>query len=172
MLRCKAPTVACPSVRIHNPIRCKWLNKSFCTNLPPHKFVKIPELQLFNDKYKITKWRKQIGDKIASGDVVLEVEDDKVVVEVSAKDDGFLAKKYKDTGTRDVLSGETVGLLSETKEDIAKLQDVQAPPRDVPEKTKEQLMIEAVYDQLKSQNKLLMSILVLNVAIVATSLLH
>ena len=65
-----------------------------------------------------------------------------------------------------------MGLSSETKADIAKLQDVEAPPRDVPEKTKEQLMIEAVYDQLKSQNKLLMSIFVLNVAIVATSLLH
>ena len=50
----------------------------------------MPQLGLSMDKGRIARWVKQEGDQIKQGDVILEIESDKSIVEVEAVADGFL----------------------------------------------------------------------------------
>ena len=54
-----------------------------------HEIV-MPQLSLSMDKGQIVNWLKQTGDKISSGDILLEVESDKATVEVEAVESGVL----------------------------------------------------------------------------------
>lgn len=54
-----------------------------------HEIV-MPQLSLSMDKGQIVNWLKQTGDKINSGDILLEVESDKATVEVEAVESGVL----------------------------------------------------------------------------------
>lgn len=54
-----------------------------------HEIV-MPQLSLSMDKGQIVNWLKQTGDKINSGDILLEVESDKSTVEVEAVESGVL----------------------------------------------------------------------------------
>jgi pyruvate dehydrogenase E2 component (dihydrolipoamide acetyltransferase) len=53
--------------------------------------VVMPALEMAQDTGKLVAWRKQEGDSIAKGEILLEVETDKAVVEVEALADGILA---------------------------------------------------------------------------------
>ncbi|RKG93388.1 pyruvate dehydrogenase complex dihydrolipoamide acetyltransferase [Corallococcus terminator] len=52
--------------------------------------IQMPSLSPTMKEGKIIKWLKKVGDKIASGDAIAEVETDKSNLEVEAYDDGFL----------------------------------------------------------------------------------
>ena len=54
-----------------------------------HEIV-MPQLSLSMDKGQIVNWLKKTGDKINSGDILLEVESDKATVEVESVESGFL----------------------------------------------------------------------------------
>ena len=54
-----------------------------------HEIV-MPQLSLSMDKGQIVKWLKQTGDQINAGDILLEVESDKSIVEVEAVESGIL----------------------------------------------------------------------------------
>jgi pyruvate dehydrogenase E2 component (dihydrolipoamide acetyltransferase) len=53
--------------------------------------VVMPALEMAQETGKIVSWRKKEGDKIAKGEILLEVETDKAVVEIEAPGDGVLA---------------------------------------------------------------------------------
>jgi pyruvate dehydrogenase E2 component (dihydrolipoamide acetyltransferase) len=52
----------------------------------------MPKLGHLMDEGKVALWRKQPGDRLAKGDVLLEVETDKAVVEVESPVSGTLAQ--------------------------------------------------------------------------------
>jgi|SRR5271157_577062 len=54
-----------------------------------HEIV-MPQLSLSMDKGQIVNWLKQTGDKIHTGDILLEVESDKATVEVESVESGIL----------------------------------------------------------------------------------
>ncbi|MDR3573509.1 MAG: dihydrolipoamide acetyltransferase family protein [Anaerolineaceae bacterium] len=54
-----------------------------------HEIV-MPQLSLSMDNGQIVSWLKHNGDKITSGDILLEVESDKATVEVEAVESGIL----------------------------------------------------------------------------------
>lgn len=54
-----------------------------------HEIV-MPQLSLSMDKGQIVNWLKQTGDRVNSGDILLEVESDKSTVEVEAIESGVL----------------------------------------------------------------------------------
>lgn len=60
-------------------------------DLPEGKSIIMPALGMAQDTGLIVAWRKSPGDKITAGDVLLEVETDKSVMEVEAGHDGFVA---------------------------------------------------------------------------------
>ena len=85
--------------------------------------VKVPELAESVSEASILEWRKQPGDAVAEGDVIVVVETDKIALEVYAPQDGVLAEALKALGEQ-VASGEPLARIREqTPEEKAK-----APP--------------------------------------------
>ena len=52
--------------------------------------VKVPELAESITEGTVAEWLKNIGDNIEKGDAILELETDKVNVEVVSEEDGIL----------------------------------------------------------------------------------
>lgn len=62
--------------------------------------IVMPRLGLAMEEGKIARWLKEIGDSIEEGEMLLEVESDKVVMEVESTDSGILAKILVAEGER------------------------------------------------------------------------
>lgn len=75
--------------------------------------IKIPELAESITEGTIAKWMVKEGDEVSAGDVLLELETDKVNMEISAEDDGIIDKIKSQEGDT-VHEGETVALLRAT----------------------------------------------------------
>lgn len=76
----------------------------------------MPALGMTQDSGRIISWKKRVGDEIAVGDILMEVETDKTTMEVEAQHSGFLAKLFSEEGT-DVPVGEVIGIISDTETD-------------------------------------------------------
>ncbi len=82
--------------------------------------VVMPALEMAQDTGKLVAWRKQEGEKVVKGEILLEIETDKAVVEVEALADGVLAGVKAAPG--DVIPvGQTIAWL---------LSDGESVPRD------------------------------------------
>lgn len=69
----------------------------------------------------IAAWTKQVGDRVEKGDVIVEVETDKALVEVEAEETGVLGRILVEGGQSDVPVHSTIGILlkeGETEADI------------------------------------------------------
>lgn len=53
----------------------------------------------------IGAWQKAVGDGLAPGDVLVEIETDKAQMDFEFQEDGVLAKILKETGEKDVAVG-------------------------------------------------------------------
>src|SRR6185295_14925264 len=51
----------------------------------------MPALEMAQDTGKLIAWKKQEGDRVSKGELLLEIETDKAVVEIEAPGDGVLA---------------------------------------------------------------------------------
>jgi pyruvate dehydrogenase E2 component (dihydrolipoamide acetyltransferase) len=80
--------------------------------------IKIPIPDQTTEEVRIVKWLKQEGDAVAKGEVVLEVETDKSVIEVEAIGAGQILKRLY--GEDDMVPvGRVVGHVGEAGEEIA-----------------------------------------------------
>src|ERR1019366_5163384 len=69
---------------------------------------------------KVLKWLKKEGDTVSTGDSVVEIETDKVDMEVEAMGSGVLRKILVETG-KVVPVGELLGVVAKEDEDISAL---------------------------------------------------
>src|SRR5208337_4628668 len=69
---------------------------------------------------KVLKWHKKEGDAISTGDTVVEIETDKVDMEVEAMGSGVLRKVLVDAG-KVVPVGELLAVIGKADEDISAL---------------------------------------------------
>src|SRR4030095_5941364 len=84
--------------------------------------VVMPALEMAQETGKIVTWVKKEGDSVTKGEILLEVETDKAVVEIEATADGVLAGVKSHEG--DVVPvGTTIAWLVAPGE---------APPADAP----------------------------------------
>ncbi len=72
--------------------------------------VEMPNLGHDIESGKILKWMKHVGDQVSRGDLIVEVETDKVALEVEALDEGQLAEIVKDV-EEEALVGEVIAYL-------------------------------------------------------------
>ncbi|MGH6801235.1 MAG: pyruvate dehydrogenase complex E1 component subunit beta [Methylocella sp.] len=86
--------------------------------------VLMPALSPTMEKGKLTKWLKNEGDAVRSGDVLAEIETDKATMEVEAIDDGTLAKILVPDGTDNVAVNTPIAVIAADGEDVRAL----APP--------------------------------------------
>jgi pyruvate dehydrogenase E2 component (dihydrolipoamide acetyltransferase) len=72
--------------------------------------VVMPALEMAQETGKLVSWRKKEGDRVAKGEILMEVETDKAVVEVEAQAEGTLGGVTAKTG--DVVPvGQTIAWL-------------------------------------------------------------
>jgi 2-oxoglutarate dehydrogenase E2 component (dihydrolipoamide succinyltransferase) len=74
--------------------------------------IKVPELAESITEGTIAQWLKQPGDSVEKGEYLLEVETDKVNVELTAEFSGVLKETHKESGDT-VQVGETIGVIDE-----------------------------------------------------------
>ena len=58
----------------------------------------------------IGTWQKKVGDAIAPGDVLVEIETDKAQMDFEFQEDGVLAKILKQSGEKDIAVGNVSNL--------------------------------------------------------------
>ncbi len=89
--------------------------------------ILVPELGESIVEATVARWLKKEGDPVSVGEPVVELETDKVDLEVGAKEDGILKKITHQEG-EDVKVGETLGVIEPSSE--ASVQPAQAPQPD------------------------------------------
>ncbi|HUA52599.1 MAG TPA: biotin/lipoyl-containing protein, partial [Candidatus Sulfotelmatobacter sp.] len=83
--------------------------------------ILMPALSPTMTEGTVAKWLKKEGDKVASGDVIAEIETDKATMEVEAVDEGVLGKIVVPEGTANVKVNDVIALLLGEGEDKAAL---------------------------------------------------
>src|SRR6202043_141164 len=72
--------------------------------------VVMPALEMAQETGKLLAWRKKEGETVTKGEPLLEIETDKVVLEVEAPADGILAAVTSFAGA-DVPVGQTIAWI-------------------------------------------------------------
>ncbi|KAJ3022370.1 UNVERIFIED_CONTAM: hypothetical protein HDU68_009186 [Siphonaria sp. JEL0065] len=120
-----APPVACsamtyPSLSAFNKIAIRgYSSKSY----PPHVVMNFPALSPTMTQGNIGAWKKQIGEEINPGDVLVEIETDKAQMDLECQEEGFLAQVLLNAGEKDVLVGSPLCVLAENKADVGAFAD-------------------------------------------------
>ena len=89
--------------------------------------IEMPKLSDTMTQGTLLRWCKKVGDKVAAGDVLAEVETDKATMEMEAFDDGTLAAIYVNDGEKANV-GQKIGLLAEDGESEADLKESKPKP--------------------------------------------
>ena len=89
--------------------------------------VKVPTLGESVTEGTIERWLVKEGDKVASGDVIAEIETDKATMEVEAVDEGTVAKIVVAEGTSDVPVNDIIAVLAGEGEDASAAASAGAP---------------------------------------------
>ncbi|KAF9166051.1 pyruvate dehydrogenase complex dihydrolipoamide acetyltransferase component (E2) [Actinomortierella ambigua] len=93
---------------------------------PTHLVINMPALSPTMTTGNIGTWQKKVGDAIAPGDVLVEIETDKAQMDFECQEEGFLAKILVDSGAKDVSINKPIAVLVENKEDVEKFADFTA----------------------------------------------
>ena len=84
----------------------------------PTRDIKVPQMGESVVEATVGQWLKQVGDRVAVGDVLVELETDKVDVEVGAEAAGVLTEIKHEAGD-DVAVGDVLALLDTEAESEA-----------------------------------------------------
>ena len=79
--------------------------------LPEGKNVIMPALGMAQDSGVIVAWHKALGDAVAAGDILFEVETDKATMDVEAGADGFVAALLAEASEAAPV-GDTIAIIS------------------------------------------------------------
>jgi pyruvate dehydrogenase E2 component (dihydrolipoamide acetyltransferase) len=67
----------------------------------------------------IGAWQKKVGDSIAPGDVLVEIETDKAQMDFEFQEEGTIAKILRDAGEKDVAVGSPIAVMVDEGEDVS-----------------------------------------------------
>ena len=94
--------------------------------------IQMPALSPTMEEGTLSKWLVKEGDKIASGDILAEIETDKATMEVESIDEGIVGKIVITEGTENVRVGAVILQLLEDGETAADLSSPSAAPQAAP----------------------------------------
>ena len=94
--------------------------------------VLMPALSPTMTEGKLAKWHVKEGDKVASGDVIAEIETDKATMEVEAADDGVIGALKIAAGTDNVQVNSVIAVLLADGETMEAVTAKQANSNDKP----------------------------------------
>ncbi|GJM40654.1 MAG: acetyltransferase component of pyruvate dehydrogenase complex [Ardenticatenaceae bacterium] len=84
------------------------------------EFIKMPTLGFDMEEGTMGTWLKQVGDTVKKGDVLAEIESDKVTQELTARAEGVLLIQFANTGDL-IPVGDNLGIIGAEGEDISGL---------------------------------------------------
>ena len=84
------------------------------------KLIRVPALGIAIANIAINRWLVKPGARVARGDALLEVQTDKIAMEVPAEASGALLKTFFDEGAQ-MAVGTPLGVIGEEGEDISDL---------------------------------------------------
>ncbi len=96
--------------------------------------ILMPALSPTMEEGTLSKWLKKEGDKVASGDVIAEIETDKATMEVEAVDEGVIGKILIDAGTEAVKVNTPIAVLLQDGESASDIGSAKAAPATEPAK--------------------------------------
>ncbi|KAI9511335.1 pyruvate dehydrogenase X component [Russula earlei] len=98
----------------------RWLSATSA----PHAITqfKMPAMSPTMTEGGIASWKKREGESFTAGDVLLEIETDKAVIDVEAQDDGFMGKILVQDGQKNIPVGKVIALLAEEGDDISNIE--------------------------------------------------
>lgn len=73
--------------------------------------IRMPKLSPKSDQYFFGTWEKQVGEHVQKGEVLFEVESEKVISEVPSEVTGVVAEQRVDEGAT-VKAGEVVAVVT------------------------------------------------------------
>jgi len=121
----RAPLLNRPWAPTHRVL--STTSPAFKGALPPHAHLTMPALSPTMTAGNIAAWKKAVGETVAPGDVLAEVETDKATMEWEAQEEGVLAAILAPDGSRDIPVGTPVAVLVEEGGDAAAFVGYQAP---------------------------------------------
>ncbi|MCK5175922.1 MAG: E3 binding domain-containing protein, partial [Planctomycetes bacterium] len=84
--------------------------------------VKVPIADQTTEEVRIVAWKKSVGDAVKHGEVVLEIETDKDVMEVESVGEGVLLRQLVDVDDM-VAVGKVIGFIGESGEIVDAVAD-------------------------------------------------
>ncbi|MXP09478.1 pyruvate dehydrogenase complex dihydrolipoamide acetyltransferase [Pseudoblastomonas halimionae] len=97
--------------------------------------IKMPALSPTMEEGTLAKWLVKVGDTVAAGDIMAEIETDKATMEFEAVDEGTVADIAVEEGSEGVAVGTVIMTLAEEGEDLDEAKaaagdggDAPAPP--------------------------------------------
>jgi pyruvate dehydrogenase E1 component beta subunit len=90
--------------------------------------ILMPALSPTMEEGTLSKWLKQEGDKVTSGDVIAEIETDKATMEVEAVDEGVIGKLLVPAGTENVKVNAKIAVLLQDGESADSISSEAAAP--------------------------------------------
>ena len=79
--------------------------------------VTMPRLSDTMEQGTVVKWHVKVGDKVASGQVIADIETDKATMEQAVFDEGIIAKLVCPEG-KQVKVGDVIAVLAEDGESV------------------------------------------------------
>ncbi len=95
--------------------------------------VRMPALSPTMTHGRIARWRKSVGDTVAAGDVLAEIETDKATMELESADEGVLGKVVVPEGSDNVAVNEVIALLLNDGEGVEAMNAPNPPKGPAPE---------------------------------------
>ena len=92
--------------------------------------ILMPALSPTMEEGKLSKWLKNVGDTVKSGDVIAEIETDKATMEIEAVDDGPLTEILVAAGTEGVKVNTPIAVIG-TASASFEAREVRAPQDEV-----------------------------------------
>ncbi|KAG0217102.1 pyruvate dehydrogenase complex dihydrolipoamide acetyltransferase component (E2) [Mortierella sp. NVP41] len=114
--------LAIPSVSFKTNMARFYSSKSY----PSHITINMPALSPTMTMGNIGTWQKKVGDTVAAGDVLVEIETDKAQMDFECQEEGYIAKILIESGAKEVNINQPIAILVENKEDIEKFADFTA----------------------------------------------
>ena len=94
--------------------------------------ILMPALSPTMEEGKLSKWLKNVGDMVKSGDVLAEIETDKATMEVEAIDEGLLTEILVAAGTEGVKVNTPIAVVGEKSVGTSfEAREVRAPQDEV-----------------------------------------
>ena len=73
--------------------------------------ILMPALSPTMEEGKLSKWLKNVGDQIKSGDILAEIETDKATMEIESVDEGALTEILVPAGTEGVKVNAPIAVI-------------------------------------------------------------